>query len=193
MRVIARQRIRRDVDCQVSRNRKPDEYEDQNMSAVKDATHDFASEKSGRLYLPWRKIGIYLAAVMGIFLLGLVPMWFKAREAASQRDAAQRELRLSQMQNTLGSAVIDARRGEYETARQTASDFFTTLREQMDAQPDKSVLTVEQRQRLKNLITGRDDVITLLARSDPAAADRLSDMYVSYSQAMSKIKPAPGS
>ena len=162
------------------------------MSAVKHATSDFTAEKSGAVSLPWRKIGIYLAVIVGIFLLGLVPMWLKANEAAGQRDAAQRELRLSQMLNALGSAVIDARRGEYEVARQTASDFFTTLREQLDAPPDKSVITEAQRERLGNLMSGRDEVITLLARSDPAAADRLSDMYVSYRQAMSSVEGQAG-
>ena len=162
------------------------------MSAVKEAMHRFATEKSGGLSLPWGRIGIYLAGAAGLFLLGLVPMWLRANETAGQRDAAQRELRLSQMQNTLGSAVIDARRGEYETARQTASDFFTTLREQLDAQPERSVLMPAQREGLKSLMAGRDEVITLLARSDPAAADRLSDMYVSYRQVMSKIKPQAG-
>lgn len=162
------------------------------MSAVKHATGDFATEKSVGLSLPWRKMGIYLAVIVGIFLLGLIPMWFEAREAASQRDAAQRELRLSRMQNVLASAVIDARRGEYELARQTSSDFFTTLREQMKASSDKSVITEIQRERLRNLLSGRDEVITLLARNDPAAAERLSDMYVSYREAMSSVEAEPG-
>lgn len=159
------------------------------MSAVKEATHAFVRDESGELALPWRKMGVYLSLAAALFLLGLVPMWLRAREAASQRDAAQKELRLSQMQKTLGSAVIDAHRGEYETARQTASDFFTALREQLDAPPDKSLLTREQREGLKNLMAGRDGVITLLARSDPSAASRLSDMYVSYSEVMRKINP----
>jgi hypothetical protein len=92
------------------------------------------------------------------------------------------------MQNSLASAVIDARRGEYELARQTASDFFTALREQMEVSPDKSVITEVQRERLGGLLAGRDEIITLLARSDPAAAERLSDMYVSYRQAMTKVE-----
>lgn len=158
------------------------------MSAVKHMTGEFATAKSVGLALPWRKIGIYLAVTVGIFLLGLIPMWLEAREAAGQRDSAQRELRLSLMQNSLATAVIDARRGEYELARQTASDFFTALREQVDASPDKSVITEAQRERLGGLLSGRDEIITLLARSDPAAAERLSDMYVSYRQAMTNVE-----
>lgn len=131
-----------------------------------------------------KRIGVYLAIALALFLLGFVPMWIKTRTAASQRDAAQHELRLSQMQNTLSAATIDARRGEYEPARQMASDFFTTLRTQMDAGADASAITTAQRERVRPLLDQRDDIITLLSRSDPAAADRLSDLYVSYRQAM---------
>ena len=133
-----------------------------------------------------KRIGLYLAAALCIFLLGLVPMWLKAREAASQRDAARRELRLSRMNGTLASAVIDARRGEYEPARQTASDFFTTLRAQIDAGED-SALTAPQREAAAPLLARRDDVITLLARGDPAAAEQLSDIYVSYRKAVNEV------
>jgi hypothetical protein len=47
-----------------------------------------------------------------------------------------------------------------------------------------------QRERVRPLLTRRDEIITLLARSDPAAADRLSDLYVSYRQAITSVQPA---
>jgi hypothetical protein len=133
-----------------------------------------------------KRVVIYTAVALVVFLLGLVPMWMKARGAASQRDAARRELRLSQTQGELASAAIDARRGEYETARQTASDFFTTLRTELDA-GDESPLGARQRDSVAPLLQRRDDIITLLARSDPAAADRLSDLYVSYRAAVNDV------
>ena len=130
-----------------------------------------------------KRVGIYIAAALFIFLLGLVPMWLKARGAVAQRDAARRELRLSQTQVTLASAAIDARRGEYETARQTASDFFTALRTELDAGED-SPFSPRQREAAVPLLDRRDDIITLLARSDPASAERLADLYVSYRAAV---------
>ena len=133
-----------------------------------------------------KRIGLYLGVALFVFLLGLVPMWLKAREAASQRDVARRELRLSQMHGTLASAVIDARRGEHEPARQTVSDFFTALRTQIDAGED-STLTAPQREAAAPLLARRDDVITLLARGDPASAEQLSDVYVSYRQAVNEV------
>ncbi len=132
---------------------------------------------------PMRRAGIYAAVLLVVFLLGFVPMWLKARQCAGSLVAAEQRLNLARMQNNLASAVIDARRGDYEPARQTASQFFTTLREEAD-KGDASVFTPAQREGMKPLFNGRDELITLLARSDPASADRLSELYVSYRKIM---------
>lgn len=132
---------------------------------------------------PARRIVIYAAVLVFVFLLGLIPMWLKASEHAGNLAATQRELRLLQMQNTLASAVIDARRAEYEQARQAASNFFTSLSSEVDKASD-SALTQPQREKVTPLFTERDELITLLARSDPASADRLSNLYVSYRKIM---------
>jgi hypothetical protein len=110
-------------------------------------------------------------------------MWLKARERGRELEVRGRELTVSRMQNSLASAAVGARRGDYEPARQSASEFFKALREQVDG-GDNSALTATQRNGLKPLLDPRDDVITLLARSDPAASDRLSDMYALYLQTM---------
>ena len=119
-------------------------------------------------------------------------MWLRVRDKAADLAVVQRELGLSQMENDLSEAVIDARRGHYEPARQTASDFFTGLRNQVDKE-DNPAISANQRESLKGLLTRRDDIITLLARGDPAAADRLSNFYVAYRQAMSGVQPSSGS
>ena len=139
----------------------------------------------------WKRIAIYAAVLLGAFLLGLVPMWLAASGRAWERDAARRELRLSQARGNLASAAIDARRGDYEPARQATSEFFTSLRNQVDAAGGDSDLTPAQRDSLRPLLDQRDDLITLLARSDPASADRLSDLYVSYRKALGDAQ-APG-
>lgn len=148
---------------------------------------DAPEAKSGAGPGALARAGAYLFVALCVFLLGLVPMWLKAREAASQRDAAQRELRLSQLHGTLASAAIDARRGEYEPARQTASDFFTTLRAQLDAGPE-SPLTPAQREAVAPLLAERDLVVTLLARGDPSSAERLASIYVSYRRAVNEVR-----
>ena len=131
-----------------------------------------------------RRFLIYGAGVLVVFLLGFVPMWLKARHCASSLVDAERQLILMRMQNTLASAVIDARRGDYEPSRQAASQFFISVRAEID-KGEASNFTQAQRQGLQPLLAGRDEVITLLARSDPASADRLSDLYVAYRKVMS--------
>jgi hypothetical protein len=130
-----------------------------------------------------RRIAIYAGVLLFVFLLGFVPMWLKARQSASSLSEVERQLTLVRMQNNLASAVIDARRGDYEPARQTASQFFTSLNAEID-KGDASGLTQAQRTALQGLFTGRDELITLLARSDPASADKLSDLYVAYRKIM---------
>ena len=126
-----------------------------------------------------QRLMIYAGVLLLVFLLGLVPMWLKARAANNSLAETEHQLLLAKMQNNIGSAVIDARRGDYEPARQAASQFFTTLRAELD-KADGSNLTQAQRQGIQPLLAGRDEVITLLARSDPASADRLTDLYVAY-------------
>lgn len=131
-----------------------------------------------------KRIGIYAGVLIVAFLLGLVPMWLKARTSANERDVARRELRLCRLQGTLASATLNARRGEYEVARQATSEFFTALYNQVHSIGGQSDLTAQQRESLKPLMNDRDNLITLMARGDPASADRLSDLYVAYQKTM---------
>ena len=126
-----------------------------------------------------QRIMIYAGVLLIVFLLGLVPMWLKARAATNSLAETENQLILAKMQNNIASAVIDARRGEYEPARQAASQFFTSLSAELD-KADGSTLSQAQKQGIQPLLAGRDEVITLLARSDPASADRLTDLYVAY-------------
>jgi hypothetical protein len=130
-----------------------------------------------------RRIVIYAGVLLVVFLLGFVPMWLKARQSAKRLVETERQLTLVRMQDNLASAVIDARRGEYEPARQSASQFFTSLSAEID-KGEISGLTQAQRTGLQALFAGRDELITLLARSDPASADKLSDLYVAYRKVM---------
>jgi len=126
---------------------------------------------------------IYVTLLIVAFLLGFVPMWIKAREYSGNLSEAEHQLNLARIQNSLASAVIDARRGDYESARQSASDFFTSLREVTEIEGDLA-LSRAQKEGVESLITQRDGIITLLARGDLASADRLSDLYISYQEIM---------
>jgi len=122
---------------------------------------------------------VYVTLLLLAFLIGFVPMWIKSRANAGSLADAQRQLSLARMENNLASAAIDARRGDYETARVAASEFFTVLRTETSKGAD-SALSEEDIGRLQPLLTRRDEIITQLARGDATAADLLSDVYVSY-------------
>jgi uncharacterized protein with PIN domain len=130
-----------------------------------------------------RRLVVYGGVLLVAFLLGLVPMWLQSRASAAKLAEVERRLTLAGMQNNLAAAAVDARRGDYEPARQAVSQFFTSLRAEID-KGDTLYFTQAQRARVQPLFAGRDEIITLLARSDPASADRLSDLYVAYRKAL---------
>jgi hypothetical protein len=122
---------------------------------------------------------LVVALLLIAFLGGFIWMGLKYRECSSSLSDQERQLRLVKMQSSLGSAAIDARRGDYETARLAASDFFTSLR----AETDKGVhsaLSQAQQDGAQPLFAQRDQIITLLSRGDVASADTLSDLYLAY-------------
>lgn len=150
------------------------------------ATEDNAQSEKSSI---WKRIAIFVGALVLAFLLGLIPMWMSEREAVKQRDAAQTNLRLSRTENRLAAAAIDARRGEYEQARLSASDFYTDLRAEVER--SESAFNADQRRALQPILAQRDEVITLLARNDPAGADRLMDLYAAYKQAVNSAPQPP--
>ena len=130
----------------------------------------------------WKRLGVYALLFVIGFLVGLLPMWLNAHRVAKQLETTQAELRRTQMRSALSAAAIDARRGDYEPARKATSDFFTALNTEIDRGED-SALDQTQRDAVRPLLTQRDELITLLARSDPAAADRLSNLDAAYRKA----------
>jgi hypothetical protein len=126
-----------------------------------------------------RRFILYGALLLLAFLLGLVPMWWVNSQCSSNLAEAERQTSLARMENSLASAAIYAQRGDYETARQAASDFFTDLRTETTNRVDSGLSETEIAD-LQPLLTRRDEIVTLLARGDTASADLLSDLYVSY-------------
>jgi hypothetical protein len=122
---------------------------------------------------------IWPALVVAAFLAGLLPMWYSRYNLSQEFDKTKVDLVRQQNLNSLSAAAVYARRGEYETARQNASKFFTDMQAEMDNAESK-VLTPQDRMQLPQLLASRDDIITLLSRADPAAAERLSNLYVDY-------------
>jgi hypothetical protein len=133
-------------------------------------------------------LGAILLAVG--FLGGAIPVWLRAQAYAAQRDASRqqlqtgrRELRLASLEQRIAAAAIDARLGQYEAARQAASGFFQAVQQEV-TQPAAADLSASQTAQLSPLLRHRDEIITLLARDDPASAERLTQVYLTTRKAL---------
>ena len=125
--------------------------------------------------------GLVIVLLVG-FLIGFLPMWLRARQRTTERDQALQKLQASELKDQLSAAALDSRRGQYETARQELSGFFTSLDTVMGRKNDPNITP----DKIKSLpeLSQRDELITLLARSDPASADRLSDLDLAFRKAV---------
>ena len=133
------------------------------------------------------KIKIAAVAALAGFLIGFVPIWLSSTGYQEELDSVVKTLRPSVLQNELATATINARRGEFEQAREQTSSFFTDLRNELER--DESSFAVAQHEAVRSMLKQRDETITLLARSDPASADRLTDLYFSYLQVKNSSVP----
>jgi hypothetical protein len=133
------------------------------------------------------KIKIGAMAALAGFLIGFVPVWLGSTGYQHELDSVRTTLRPSVLQNELATATINARRGEFEQAREQASSFFTDLRAEIER--DESSFALGQHEGVRSMLKQRDDTITLLARRDPASADRLTDLYFSYLQVKNSAVP----
>jgi uncharacterized membrane-anchored protein YhcB (DUF1043 family) len=120
--------------------------------------------------------------VIGL-LVGFVPMWLRARQRTTERDQTLQKLQTSELKDQLSAAALDSRRGQYETARQELSAFFNSLDAVMNRKNDRDI-TPEKLKSIEPTLSQRDNLITLLARSDPASADRLSDLDLAFRKAV---------
>jgi len=128
---------------------------------------------------PVRRFILYVVLLVAAFLAGFVWMGLKYRACSTTLSEAERQSSLVRMEALLGSAAIDAQRGDFETARLAASDFFTSLRAETDKGID-SALSQAQIDGVQPLFAQRDEAITLLSRGDAASTDLLSDLYVAF-------------
>lgn len=121
----------------------------------------------------------------GVFLVGFVPMWLKSSRLNQELFRAQQQARIQTLQITFADAALDARRGDYEPARQRMANVFTLV----NAETERgigSALPASASAGLKSLLAQRDDLITLLARGDPASAERLATAYADFRKTIGK-------
>ena len=125
-----------------------------------------------------KQIKTYSICFLAGLLLALIPTGIRLVQTQRERDALQQQLRVANLEMNLSSAAVMARHGDYTAARDAASRFFTDARQSVDS-GDKT-LTAAQLSYLQSVLADRDALITLLARGDPAGAERSTAMYVAH-------------
>jgi hypothetical protein len=115
--------------------------------------------------------------VVGL-LIGVLPLAVRLIQTQRERDALQQQLQVARLEMNLASAALMARHGDYTAARDAASQFFSDARRAVDGGDDR--LSAAQRTNLQTALAERDALITLLARGDPAGAERSTAMYVAH-------------
>ena len=128
-------------------------------------------EKSPSVVPRKRSGWLPVIVLVGVFLVGFGPMWLKSSRLNGELFRAQRQSRVEQIQITFANAALDARRGEYESARQGMTSFFSLVTAELD-RGIGSALPAGANEGLKPLLAQRDGLITLLARGDSRVAAR---------------------
>ncbi len=124
----------------------------------------------------------YALALLAAFALGALWQYAGARRGEAALGTARSALAEARLEATLASAVIEVQRGNYERGRQLASDFFTGLQRHLATAPPEAAA-------LRPLYAQRDNVITVLSRSDPASAGLLSRALADF-QAATRLDSA---
>ena len=125
-----------------------------------------------------KRLQLYAILVLAGLLVGLIPTSLGLYQARRERDQVQSRLRAVELELSLSRSAVLARHGDYNAAREAASDFYSRAEGELAAAA--SDLTAAELSTLRSLLADRDTVITLLARSDPAGADRVAAMYLAY-------------
>ena len=150
---------------------------------MNDTTHTVSQpRRRGRGFL-WGFIAVLLA-----FAAGFGWQFYEASLVRDELASTQQELVVERLRVRLGQAAIAAQSGDYESARQRMSNFFTRLDEVRLALPDTIAFVADE------FLAMRDEVITGLSRSNPAYADVLYgmlDRFRNVAGLEDEVRPAP--
>lgn len=118
-------------------------------------------------------LGGAIATVLA-FLIGFGWQYSRAEQLEQELNVASTELAFQRLEGKLAAATIEADQGNYEIARQLASDFFTGLQADLARAPD------EAQQQLNVIAAQRDVIITAASRSDPQTASLIGQLYNTF-------------
>jgi hypothetical protein len=137
-------------------------------------------------------LGAAVAAIAG-FAIGAGWQYSSAKNYRSDLestrivlDSTHHELTYQRLEATLGAATIEAQRGNHESARRLASDFFTTLQAEFETAPPQA------QPALRRILDQRDSIITELSRARLESGGVLAELFAEYRTALGEpVGPIP--
>jgi hypothetical protein len=141
-----------------------------------------------------RNILIAVVAVVVAFGAGAAWQFNEAHQARTELEAAREAVVESDLQRamerleaTLAMATVAAQFGDFERSRVLASEFFDLLQEATAVAPETA------RASLTGLLARRDDIITVLSRSEPQAPIELATLLTALQNALGTEPTVSGS
>jgi len=140
--------------------------------------------------LAWTALIVLVGAVLGIGLPNYSAMRTKSSQMAKDLDQAQRQLRVERLELKLARAALAARHGDYKAAGQSLTNFFGLMSREFE-RGEGSALPADAFYDLQPLVEQRDSLVALVGKSDPTAADKLTEAYSLFRSISESYETAP--
>jgi len=109
------------------------------------------------------------------------------QQIQQQLDEVRQQRTLEQLETTLAMAALASGLGDFERGRQLASDYFTSLQQQVTA------TAASDRPGLETVLARRDEIITELSRGEPGSGRDLAALLTAFQRAIGKEPTVPPS
>lgn len=126
-----------------------------------------------------RRTPVWVAAIVIAFAAGFGWQYVERRQAEAQLEATSNALAEARLESALATALVEAQQGNYELARQRASDFFTNLQ----TLTASGVLPADT---FSDIQSQRDATITMLSRGSTDAIALLQQLHAEFRSGLSR-------
>ena len=123
-----------------------------------------------------RTLALLILAAIVVFLAGWLPATMSLRRAREELRATRLDLALANLHRQLGVAAVEAHRGNFVSAEESARRFFDGCRELTATEPFPN--EPRTRAAIAAYASSGDSVAQQFAVSDPQVVERLSGMFL---------------
>lgn len=126
-----------------------------------------------------RRTLVWIGAVVIAFAAGFGWQYAERRQAEQQLETTRNALAEARLESALATALVEAQQGNYELARQRASEFFTDLQ----GATAGGVLPADM---FSDIQSQRDATITMLSRGSTDAIALLQQLHAEFRSGLSR-------